>query len=61
MYQVIDKTTGAVVRESFAYAPLEQAFCDSWDHEIVNTETNVRWDVGFQTDVEGLALSQLEG
>lgn len=60
MFQVINKTTGLVVCESFAYAPLEQAFEDSWDHQIVNVETGVRWDVGFQTDEAGLALSQLE-
>lgn len=52
MFQVINKTTGAIVREAFAYAPLEKEFSDSWDHEIVNTETGVRWDVGFQTGDE---------
>lgn len=50
MYQAINKTTGAVVREAMAYAPLEAEFADSWDHEIRNTETGVRWDVGHQTE-----------
>lgn len=46
MFQVISKQTGEVVREHFAYAPLETEYADSAGlYYIRNADTGVEWEI----------------
>ena len=45
-YQVVNKETGEVVREHFAYAPLEAEYAGSGHlYFIRNAVTGVEWEI----------------